>query len=84
MFWLNLMLQHENWTQVLNRSAAAVSVKLTEGPEASRHSAEQLSNMTENEEKDQIVTDVETGRYSETFPGVGGEIYQCQFNLNST
>ena len=58
--------------------------KLTEGPEASRHSAEWLSNMTENEEKDQIVTDVETGGCSETFPVVGGEIYQSQSNLNST
>lgn len=50
--------------------------KLTDGPEASHRSTEQLSNMTESEEKDQIVTVVEQKwkheKVLETFPGAGG------------
>ena len=38
-------------TEVLKQSAAAVTVKLTDGPEASHGSEERLSNVTESREK---------------------------------
>lgn len=55
MFWVECDVRFLSVQSV----SAVGDCEVTDGPEASRHSAEKLSNVTESEEKAQIVTGVE-------------------------
>lgn len=73
MFWVEFAADRPGrQTRVLNQVSRSGECELTDGREASHRSAQRLSNMTESEEEDQIVTVVEQKRKRQdvlkTFP----------------